>query len=85
MIKILIYCIYFLQIAPSFPVANISGFWSGKITQDVAVYKSDYKFEMIIKQKGKKITGRTYVYSDNYFAVMSMEGEYHNNILSFKE
>lgn len=65
---------------------NISGSWKGSITQNEGGYRSDYSFEMYFQQKGKKLTGRSYVYVDNIYAEMELTGEWiDNNHIVFKE
>lgn len=55
--------------------ADISGTWKGIITQNEGGFRANYDFEMVIKQEGKKITGRSYVRLDNIFCTMELEGE----------
>ena len=54
---------------------NISGTWKGIITQDEGGYRSNYDMELVLKQEGDKITGRSTVRVDDIFAVMELEGE----------
>ncbi len=59
-------------------IDNLNGSWVGTITQDEGGYRSDYEFEMYLKQEGDKITGRSYVYVDNIYAEMELVGELHS-------
>jgi hypothetical protein len=59
---------------------NVSGKWSGTITQNEGGYRSSYEFEMFIQQDGNKISGRTFVYVDDIHAEMKFSGEIHSGI-----
>lgn len=66
--------------------SNISGSWKGSITQNEGGYRTDYSFEMYFQQKGKKITGRSYVYVDNIYAEMELTGQWIDaNQIQFSE
>lgn len=54
---------------------NITGTWKGIITQDEGGYRTNYDMELVLKQEGDKITGRSTVRVDDIFAVMDLEGE----------
>ncbi len=60
---------------------NLSGTWKGIITQDGGGYRSTYDFEMIIKQDGNKITGRSLVKVDDIHATMELEGEFSGGVI----
>lgn len=65
---------------------DLSGQWKGTITQDPGGYKTEYEFELYIKQEGRAISGRSFVYVDSIFAEMKLEGELHSNVfLRFEE
>ena len=52
----------------------ITGNWKGVITQDDGGYRSKYEFELYLYQNGDKITGRSYVYVDDIYCEMKIEG-----------
>jgi len=54
---------------------DLTGYWEGEITQFEGGYRSNYAFELLLTQKGDKIEGRSYVYVDNIFSVMKVEGK----------
>ncbi|NJL74999.1 MAG: hypothetical protein HC892_08165 [Saprospiraceae bacterium] len=54
--------------------AQVSGQWKGVITQNEGGYKSKYNFEMYFHQKGNLLRGRSYVYVDNIYVEMELEG-----------
>ena len=54
--------------------AQVSGQWKGIITQNEGGYKSNYNFEMYFHQKGNLLRGRSYVYVDNIYVEMELEG-----------
>jgi len=60
---------------------NLSGTWKGIITQDEGGYRSTYDFELVIKQDGNKITGRSFVRIDDIFATMELEGEFSAGVI----
>ena len=53
---------------------DFTGSWKGILTQNEGGYKSEYKFEIYLIQKGKKLVGRTYVSVDNIYAELEIEG-----------
>lgn len=70
----------FLFLLFSLPVllgaqTNISGTWKGIITQDEGGYRSTYDMELILKQEGDRVTGRSIVRVDDIYAEMDLEGE----------
>ena len=64
---------------------NLTGLWQGTITQDEGGYRSEYTFEVFIKQEGKNITGRSYVFVDDIYATMIISGTLHSNIYMMLE
>ena len=65
---------------------GFSGVWKGILTQDDGGFRSKYEFELYLIQDGDKITGRSYVYIDNIFAEMDLEGSLLNdNTIWFQE
>jgi hypothetical protein len=60
---------------------NLSGTWKGIITQDEGGYRSTYDFELVIRQDGNKITGRSFVKIDDIFATMELEGEFSGGVI----
>lgn len=54
---------------------DFNGAWRGKITQNVGGFRPSYEFEVYIIQEGNKITGRTYVYYEDNYAIMKMSGK----------
>ena len=78
---ILISCAVYCQ-----DIDDVTGNWIGIITQDEGGYRSEYKFEMYLKQEGTKVHGRSYVYVDDIYAEMELVGELHSGFfLRFKE
>ncbi len=75
-IWICIACFQFL-----FAQEGINGLWKGTLTHDQEGYDIEYTFEMYLFQKDTKIHGRSYIYVDDIFAVMELEGEIHSGIL----
>ena len=55
---------------------NISGAWVGTITQEEGGVAPAFDFELFFVQKGKKLTGRSYVYFDGKYAVMDIVGTF---------
>lgn len=53
---------------------EIIGSWKGILTQNEGGFRSKYEFELYLKLDGDKITGRSYVYIDDIFAEMDLEG-----------
>lgn len=53
---------------------DFTGNWKGILTQNDGGFRSKYEFELYLKQDGLKITGRSYVYIDDIFAEMDLEG-----------
>ncbi|MCB0568274.1 MAG: hypothetical protein KDC66_00845 [Phaeodactylibacter sp.] len=54
---------------------DFSGSWAGKLTQNEGGYTPEYDFELYLVQKGKHITGRSYVKTGRIHAVMELHGE----------
>ncbi len=53
---------------------DVSGAWTGVITQQEGGVLPEYEFELYFNQQGKKITGRSYVFFDDKYAVMEIVG-----------
>ncbi len=53
---------------------DFSGSWTGKLTQKEGGYTPEYEFELYLVQKGKKISGRSYVKTGRIHAVMELTG-----------
>lgn len=70
-----------LLLLPLSAQTNLSGTWKGIITQDEGGYRSTYDFELVIKQDGNKISGKSYVRIDDIFAVMELEGEFSGGVI----
>ncbi len=73
---------------------DISGYWVGTITQEEGGFRPEYKMELFIEQKGKRVSGRSFVRVDNIYAEMEITGSLHsgiylrladNNIISHQE
>lgn len=75
--SLLLFLLPFLALAQT---PNISGTWKGIITQDEGGYRSTYDLELVLKQEGNKVTGRSYVRVDDIFAVMELEGEFSGGV-----
>ncbi len=54
---------------------DVTGQWKGKITQNEGGYKTSYEFEIYLTQKGNEVTGRSYVFIDDIFAIMELKGK----------
>ncbi len=54
---------------------NVSGLWRGTITQNEGGYRPKYDFEIFLNQKGNKLSGRSYVFIENIYAVLELTGE----------
>lgn len=54
---------------------DLSGFWTGVITQDEGGYRSEYHFELRLWQEGDVIRGESRVAFDNSHATMTLEGK----------
>jgi len=68
--------IFFLFLGiQSFGQTDLSGLWLGKITQNEGGYAPDYSFEIYIKQDGKQIEGRSYVFVDDIYASFDIAGD----------
>ncbi len=81
---LLICCLSHMLVAQKLP--DLSGCWRGVITQDKGGFRPEYGMEMYLIQKGNRITGRSFVYFEKYYAEMELEGEVlDGNILQFKE
>ena len=65
--------------------ANVSGLWKGVITQNSGGYRPKYDFEIFLHQKGNKITGRSYVFIENIYAVLELSGEVNGNSILLRE
>ncbi|MFK8101222.1 MAG: hypothetical protein AB8G15_01805 [Saprospiraceae bacterium] len=53
---------------------NISGHWKGIITQEEGGYRAEYKFELFIRIRDHKISGRSYVFVEDLNAEMEITG-----------
>jgi hypothetical protein len=71
---------------PAAAQIDLSGSWTGTLTQDAGGYRSNYRFEMYLVQKGSQLTGRTYVSVDDINAVLEIVGDVvGNNLVRFRE
>ena len=67
---------------------SISGAWTGVLYQETGATRSEYYFNMNLKQTGNKIEGNSYIrYFDksDIFASMDITGTVTGNIFKFKE
>lgn len=67
---------------------DISGMWVGKIEQIEGGLVTNYKFRMDIQQKGKKVSGTSYVSIPDrpeLFAEMTFTGKFDDGVLEFRE
>lgn len=64
---------------------NIGGQWKGTVTQDEGGYKLNYSFELYLTQRGKIVTGRSYVFIDDIFAIIELKGTVKSGKLIFIE
>jgi hypothetical protein len=65
--------------------ANIGGLWKGTITQNSGGYRPKYDFEIFLHQKGDKISGRSYVFVENIYAVLELSGVVSGNSIQLYE
>ena len=62
---------------PSIAQTYLPGLWSGELTQG----DETYRFEIFIKRKKQKLTGRTYLYlPDNQVITMEFKGFLHEDL-----
>ncbi|MBP7184427.1 MAG: hypothetical protein KBA06_02885 [Saprospiraceae bacterium] len=61
------------------PSSALDGKWTGTITQNKGGYKTSYVMELYIVQKGNKITGKSYVKSDDIYAYFEIQGSTTND------
>lgn len=55
----------------------IDGTWEGTITLERPAPKKEYKFELVIKRKGKEVKGTSYIYYDDQEPVaMNLSGRF---------
>ena len=64
---------------------NIAGQWKGTVTQNEGGYKSSYSFELYLTQRGNTVTGRSYVFIEDIFAVIELKGTVKSGKLLFIE
>ena len=53
---------------------DISGAWVGTITQNEGGIRDRYEFELYFQQQGKRLSGRSYVFFGESYAVMEFTG-----------
>lgn len=58
-----------------FAQSGYSGQWKGTISQNSGGYRPQYEFEIYLRQKGNKLSGRSYVFVENIYAVVELAGE----------
>lgn len=64
---------------------ELSGKWVGVLTQQEGGFRQKYYCELVIQQKGNKITGTTYVSVEKVHAEMAFTGEVNGSVIAFKE
>ncbi|HOY16659.1 MAG TPA: hypothetical protein PLC89_05185 [Haliscomenobacter sp.] len=64
---------------------ELSGKWVGVLTQQEGGFRQKYYCELVIQQKGNKITGTTYVSVEKVHAEMAFTGEVNGSVITFKE
>ena len=70
----------------SWEQVDIEGSWWGVVTQNEGGFRSEYQFEIYFIQKGNKLEGRSYVYFDNAYAQMELQGFFlDKNTVLFQE
>jgi hypothetical protein len=85
-ITILSLCLFFNANAQSkVGKSNIGGQWKGTVTQNDGGYKSSYSFELYLTQRGNTVTGRSYVFIEDIFAVIELKGTVKSGKLIFIE
>lgn len=60
---------------PALSQVNFTGSWKGTLTQDAGGFRSNYRFELYLVQKGNQLTGRSYVSVENIHATLEITGE----------
>lgn len=58
---------------------DLSGSWTGIITQNEGGVQPEFDFEIYFRQEGKRITGRSYVRFHDQYAVMELAGFFVTN------
>ncbi len=66
---------------------NLSGYWSGELTQITGEDSEDviYEFSLSIHHRKKQLSGQSFVAIDDIYALISFEGEFDGKTASFKE
>lgn len=82
--KLLFLICFFPVLLFSQNTGSIAGFWEGTITQDINGIRTNYKMEVTLIQNGNKITGRSKVYFEDKYAIMSLEGQFNSKASFFK-
>ena len=54
---------------------TFEGKWMGVITQNEGAYRTEYKYELYLQQKGQELIGRSFVYIDDIFAEIKVIGK----------
>lgn len=77
--KLIPFCLILFSsiFTPAVAQTYLPGLWSGELTQGTETYR----FEIFIKRKKQKLTGRTYLYlSNNEVVTMEFRGVLHNDL-----
>lgn len=65
---------------------ELTGSWTGNLTQGPGGYTEDYEFELQLVQRGDQISGRSFVKYEDIYAIMLLEGTLdEDNVLRIKE
>ncbi|HMQ50320.1 MAG TPA: hypothetical protein PKA00_22915 [Saprospiraceae bacterium] len=65
---------------------DLTGNWTGNLTQGPGGYTDDYEFELQLVQRGDQVSGRSFVKYEDIYAIMLLEGTVdENNVLRLKE
>ncbi|MEL6863356.1 MAG: hypothetical protein AAFP19_03005 [Bacteroidota bacterium] len=61
--------------------SGVEGYWTGTITHsEEGGYRASYTFKLKLEQKGDQITGKSYVYADDIYAVMEVKGTLYSGL-----
>ncbi|MEM7106020.1 MAG: hypothetical protein AAF502_22985 [Bacteroidota bacterium] len=85
MLRIVVFVSFLTFSFTALQAQDLSGFWSGKLTQHTGDKIVDYTFTLSLEHNEGKITGKSYVAIDDIYAEESLEGYFDGKILKFQE
>ncbi len=81
MFKYLIHIVLICSPLLLFGQTGIEGTWKGTITQYEGGFRTEYGMELMLNlQDDGKLTGKSYVYVDDIYAIMEVEGSLFNKV-----